>query len=167
VPKESAYLDACVWIAQYKPKETQTAEQRDGISALFREIEHGSIVAVASSIVLVEVLTVTAEELEQVLDGRKGMLVAADDAICRRARQLQQSCYKDLKKVLSCLDSIHLATAWVMGCKRFVTMDGKKKNNQLAPLDSQDYLEKLTGLKIIEPSALNDQKRLDFEDVTA
>jgi len=161
LPKESIYIDSCIWIAQYKPDEL-TDEQRSGISWLNEQISMGNVIAVASSLLLVELLTVSAELIEIAYDGRKGLLVAADDAICHRARELQQKCYADKQKCLSNLDALHLSTASVQRCQRFLTLDKTRKNNQLSPLADKQYLERLLGLKIVDPTTLEDQKKLDL-----
>lgn len=98
-------------------------------------------------------------------DGRSGLIVALDEQLAMRSRELCRRCYKDHKKTLSPEDSIHLVTASVMKCGRFITMDRRRKDNQLSPIQDRAYLEKLlSGMKIIEPHEVEgDQKPLPFE----
>ena len=164
MPRLATYIDSCVWIANYKPTEKLTGEQRAGIATLLDDVSSGNVVLVASSILLVEALTVSAEDIELAFDGRKGILVAADESICGRARALELKCYKDTGRVLAPMDAIHLSTAAVMGCQRFVTLDRKQKDKQLAPLADRDHLERLLGIKILAPQEVNDQGQFDFTE---
>ena len=102
----------------------------------------------------VEALTVSIEVLELAFDGRKGLLVPADETISRRAREIERECHQKLKRVLAPLDAIHLASAQVHRCKRFVTMDKRRKDNQLAPLHDREFLGQLLGLRIMDPAEL-------------
>lgn len=162
MPKESIYIDSCVWIAQYSPKEKLTSEQRTTLKTLFESVGGGSMIVVASAMLMVETLTVTNEILDLGFDGVKGIFMPVDDTIARAARILEHRCYKDHKKVLGTHDAIHLCTASLTGCKRFVTLDRRHKDNQLSPLADRDYLQPLLNLKIISPDELDDQKRLDL-----
>lgn len=69
-----------------------------------------------------------------------------------RARELQLKHWKDHKGLLSCEDAIHLCTASLAGCGRFITMDkGNGDKNKLSPLGSKAILEPELQLRIIEP----------------
>ncbi len=162
MPKASAYLDSCVWIAQYKPSEL-TKDQRSGLVSLMESVNGGSVVIVASSMIFVEALTVSQDDIERAFDGRKGQIIAADEEIAKQSRILQNKCFKEAKKVLSPIDSIHLVTAAMAGCQQFVTLDRRHKANQLSPIADKVMLERLLGVKIVDPSELDDQKRLDLD----
>ena len=162
MPKESVYIDACAWIAHYKPTEKLTDEQRTSLTRLFDRVARGEVIAVGSTLIYIEVLTVSVKEIQSAFDGRRGLLVAADEAMTIKARELQQKCYDSGKKILSNFDAVHLATAAAMGCKKFITLDRVPKNGQLAPIDSRKMLERFLGLKILDPAEIDDQKVLDF-----
>lgn len=158
--KEAVYIDSCVWIAQYKPTEAQSELDRQGMKSLFDSVERNSIVVVASTLLFVEALTVSAETLEMAFDGSKGVFVAADDPICRQARELELKCYKDHQQILSPFDAVHLTTASLYECSKFVTLDKRRKERQLAPLSHAQYLEKLLGVQIVKPGDATDQPQL-------
>lgn len=166
MPKPSVYLDAAIWIAHHKPKEVHTPERRAAMNQIFDDIHDGLYLAVASSLILIEALSVEIADIELALDGRKGIMVAADEEITRRARELQSKCHKETKRVLSNLDAIHLSTASVMGCQRFITLDQRRKNNELSPIADRALLERLLGIKILSPEEVTDQGRFDFEETT-
>lgn len=156
MPKESVYVDCCVWIAFYKDeKETEenfTDEQRNGMAHLLAEVDKGSIIIVGSTLLLAQLLSISIETLELAFDGVKGMPVAMDESIARGVRELQLKCLRSERKVLSTEDAVHLVTASIMRCRHFITMDAKRKSNQLSPLKDRDLLERLLSLQINDPS---------------
>jgi predicted nucleic acid-binding protein len=161
--KESVYIDSCCWIAQYKPLEVLGLGERNGLNALFDEVERGIVTVVASNYLYVECLTVSIETFEKALDGKKGIPVAVDDVISRQARELQFECYKIKKKVLDPGDAVHLVTAKVMGCKRFITRDGvakKKGKDVLMLVQEKALLKRLTGLEIITPDEYGPSQKM-------
>lgn len=164
MPRESIYIDSCCWIALYKPGEKISPEDRTGIQTALDAVNGGSVILVASSMLLAEALTVSVERFEQAFDGRKGLMVAADDPIMRQARELQFKLYAQEGKVLTPIDSVHLATAANMGCQRFMTLDRKRKDNKLAPVEDRALLERLLGLKIITPNEFSGQARIVFPE---
>lgn len=162
MPKDSVYIDSCTWIAQYKPTEKLTDEQRAGLQSLYEKVDKGQVLVVGSTLIYVEALTVTTPVIKAAFDGKKGLLVAADEGIGIRARALQQACYDKTGRLLSNYDAVHLATASAMRCQRFITLDKVVKEKQLAPLKHKAVIEPILGLRIIDPSELDEQQRFNF-----
>ncbi len=163
MPSENVYIDACPWISFYKPGELNP-EQESGMNSLFADAESGHIVVIGSHLIYMQVLSVSAETLEIAFDGRKGLLVPLDETVSVRARLLQNDCFKATRKALGSEDAAHLATAALMGCKKFVTLDRKRKDGHLSPYGDRQILEPLLGLSIILPEQIAGQPVLPMED---
>ena len=147
--KEAVYLDACIWIAESKGE--LTAAQTAGMAALYRQIEQGSLVVVASTFLYTEVLTVAVETLELAFDGRKGISVALDDEIARAVRNFEQACFDQHGMIFAPSDAIHLCTAANMKCRRFVTLAKTRKGNQLSPLADHEIVARRLKLQVVSP----------------
>lgn len=157
MPRERVYLDACGWIAFYpianKP-DCLSAEQREGLQTLMQEVENGTCMMIGSAILLTQLLTISGEYLDRAFDNKKGALMPVDSMLAQKARELQHKLYSLSDGTLSCEDAIHLCTASLTKCIRFVTLDKTPDNRRriLAPLKHRSMLEKELGLKIVDPA---------------
>jgi predicted nucleic acid-binding protein len=163
VPKERIYIDACVWISFYKPDgnaDALTYEQKVFLQSLLKDVDESKTFIVGSSLLLTQVLDTSIDILMLAFDGRKGLLMPADDEVCKAARLLQKQCLKKTTHALGSEDAIHLATASLYQCSKYVTKDRKRKGNQLAPIQDREILGEMLGLKIVDPAELTGQALL-------
>lgn len=141
------YLDSCYWIRgthENEPDPTVTAALQHQLTLA----DKGEIIIVASSLILIESLTVDPNHFDKAFDGRRGILVAVSGNLAKKVRAFQNQVRARTTKMFSAADAIHLVTAQEAECNVFYTLDQKEKKGQLAPLSSTEMIKELLGLSV-------------------
>lgn len=132
------YWDSCVFIA-WLQDEPQPQEVMDGIADVVAAVDSDKVILVTSTVTLTEVLDCTltplaAKQFEDLFKRPNVQQISLDHRIAKLSQQIRSYYHNQAGTKVWTADAQHLATAIMMNCDEFHTLDGFKRDKKVSRL---------------------------------